>query len=68
VNGRILTSLRTYTHVPSGNLIYLSYPVFPGDEIVVEYSYSKQLDIGLTNWDCTKGDYIFYWKDHSENK
>jgi hypothetical protein len=62
VNGILLTPLKDYVTVPGRNVLYLTNPVNPDDEVTVMALYSEQLDIGVTNWDCSIGNYIFYWK------
>ncbi|OMH38305.1 VCBS repeat-containing protein [Motiliproteus sp. MSK22-1] len=65
VNGKQLSPLEDYITLPGQNLVYLSNPAKAGSKIEVRYAYSNQLDIGVTNWDCTRGDYIFYWKNNN---
>ena len=65
INGKSLDPLKDYITLPGQNIVYLSSQAEQGAKIEVSYSYSNQLDIGVTNWDCTRGDYIFYWKDNN---
>jgi hypothetical protein len=46
--------------VPGGNTVSLASPLAAGQSATVRYLTSSVLDIGMTNWDCTKGNYIFY--------
>lgn len=59
VNSRPLDK-NEYSTVAGKNLVYLGRPLGKADKAVVSYVVSKTLDIGITNWDCTIGNYLFY--------
>lgn len=59
IDGRRL-SPREYATVPGKNVIYLGQRLETGHTAEVTYQDSPVLDLGATNWDCSKGDYIFY--------
>ncbi len=50
----------TYCYVSNKNWISFSEPINALDEIIVEYEVSSEPDIVITNWDSSKGNYIFY--------
>ncbi len=56
----LLLSYSTVCFVPNKNWISFVDPLSVGDEIVVEYEASADPDIVITNWDSSKGNYIFY--------
>lgn len=37
----------------------------PQDELVIEYVYSLDLDMGITNWDSSRGNYLYYNQRHA---
>ena len=47
---------------PGGNLVYLAKPLAVGSTATVTFRTSNVLDLGVTNWDCSKGNYLFYSK------
>jgi len=49
-----------YNAPPGGNVVYLAEPLAAGHSAVVTYRTSNVLDLGVTNWDCSKGNYLFY--------
>ena len=49
-----------YCHVPNKNWISFKDNLKPGDEVSIEYEYSDDGDMVITNWDSQKGNYIFY--------
>jgi hypothetical protein len=49
-----------YTYVPNKNWISFKDNLKTGDEVIVEYEYSNDGDMVITNWDSGKGNYIFY--------
>ncbi len=49
-----------YCSVPNKNWISLADPVVGSDEIIVKYETSADPDMVITNWDSSKGNYIFY--------
>ncbi len=59
IDGRKL-SPREYATVPGKNIVYLGQRLETGHTAEVTYQDSPVLDLGATNWDCNKGDYIFY--------
>ena len=48
-----------YTVHRSDGWISLAAPPAAGEEIAVEFSYSQDLDLGITNWDGSVGNYLF---------
>ena len=42
-----------------GGWVALASPPAPGAPIAVSFRYSQDLDLGCTNWDSTKGNYVF---------
>ncbi|MEZ5084095.1 MAG: T9SS type A sorting domain-containing protein [Bacteroidales bacterium] len=59
LNGKTI-SPAFYCFVENKNWISFKDVLRTGDEIVVEYDYSDKGDIVITNWDNSKGNYIFY--------
>ncbi|MBC8488697.1 MAG: T9SS type A sorting domain-containing protein [Bacteroidetes bacterium] len=59
LNG-IPVSRSFYCFVINKNWISFKDNLKTGDVIVVEYEYSEDGDIVITNWDSNKGNYIFY--------
>ncbi|MBN3035944.1 MAG: T9SS type A sorting domain-containing protein [Bacteroidales bacterium] len=59
MNGR-LVSPSFYCVVPNRNWISFKDPLMSSDEITITYEYSIGPDIVITNWDGSKGNYIFY--------
>jgi hypothetical protein len=49
-----------YTWTPNKNWISFVYPFTAVDVVDVTYKYSPHPDIVITNWDNSKGNYIFY--------
>ena len=49
-----------YCYVPNKNWISFKDNLKAGDEIYVEYEFSNDGDMVVTNWDSQKGNYIFY--------
>ena len=49
-----------YCFVPNKNWISFKDNLKADDEITVEYEYSNDGDMVITNWDSQKGNYIFY--------
>nr|NQU93885.1 T9SS type A sorting domain-containing protein [Bacteroidota bacterium] len=49
-----------YCYVQNKNWISLSVPLSVWDLIIVEYEISSDPDLVITNWDSSKGNYIFY--------
>ena len=47
-------------YVPNKNWISFATVLEPGDTIEVEYEYSNDCDIVISNWDSDIGNYIFY--------
>ena len=59
VDGRALPATG-WNAPPGGNVVYLAEPLRDGSTAVVTYRTSNVLDLGVTNWDCSKGNYLFY--------
>lgn len=51
-----------YIIVPGQNIIYLAAPREKEVTAAVSYYYSTSPDIGVVNWNCDLGNYIFYNK------
>lgn len=62
VNGSVLKEGEDYLFVPGQNLVYLNEGVSLNIPVSVSYQWSEELDLGVTNWDCDRGNYIFYWR------
>lgn len=48
-----------YTQHRAGGWISLATPPAAGAAITVDFSYSQDLDLGITNWDSSVGNYLF---------
>ncbi|MGD2114274.1 MAG: VCBS repeat-containing protein [Acidobacteriota bacterium] len=59
VDGRTLPA-GAYNAPPGTNLVYLAEPLESPRAATVTYRTSPVLDLGVTNWDCAKGNYLFY--------
>lgn len=49
-----------FCFVPNKNWISFADSLTTGDEIIVDYEASADPDMVITNWDSSKGNYIFY--------
>jgi FG-GAP-like repeat/Secretion system C-terminal sorting domain len=49
-----------WKHIPGKNWITLSEKPIPGGMVSVKYNYSPHGDMVVSNWDSSKGNYIFY--------
>ena len=49
-----------YCYVPNKNWISFQNNIEAGDFVEVEYEFSNDCDIVISNWDSNKGNYIFY--------
>jgi hypothetical protein len=58
-NGNIL-SYTDYCYVPNKNWISFPQELAEGDTLEITYQQSPHPDIVITNWDSSKGNYIFY--------
>jgi hypothetical protein len=54
VDGKKLSST-AYAIVSGTNLVYLASPLKYGETAAVDYQISSVRDLGVTNWDCDKG-------------
>jgi hypothetical protein len=59
VNGNALGQGGFLT-VPGRNWVAFTQPILAGDTIQISYVYSPRPDIVYTNWNCNKGNYIYY--------
>jgi hypothetical protein len=50
-----------YCFVPNKNWISIKDNLRNGDVVSIEYEYSNDGDMVITNWDGSKGNYIFYY-------
>lgn len=58
-NGAILET-NQYKHIPGKTHVSFTNELSPGDELIIDYTYSPHVDIIISNWDSGKGNYIFY--------
>jgi hypothetical protein len=58
VNGTPLPPTAYVEHL-GGGWLSLATPPGLGERIEVRYTYSADLDLGITNWDSNKGNYLF---------
>jgi hypothetical protein len=49
-----------YCYVINKNWISFKDNLLQGDEVIIEYEYSTKGDMVISNWDPSKGNYIFY--------
>ncbi len=49
-----------FQHIPGKNWVVFQEQLHPGEELIVFYDYSPHGDIVISNWDGSKGNYIFY--------
>jgi len=56
-----------YCTVPNKNWISFKDNLVSGDEVLVEYEFSHDGEMVITNWDSGKGNYIFYNDPQSTN-
>lgn len=49
-----------YTTVPGRNWVAFKSPLKLGDTVQISYYFSPLPDIAYTNWNCDKGNYIYY--------
>jgi hypothetical protein len=50
-----------YCYVPGKNWLSINSDyIVPGDTVFIRYQYSRKGDMVITNWDNSKGNYIFY--------
>ncbi len=59
INGKNITPA-FYCTVPNKNWISFKDNLVSGDEVLVEYEFSHDGEMVITNWDSQKGNYIFY--------
>jgi hypothetical protein len=59
VGGVVLTSADYCSHLANG-WISLAEPPSPGEEVWIEYTYSADLDLGITTWDSNIGNFVHY--------
>lgn len=60
LNGQILIPGDDYFNIPGRDWISTKPTLFSGDYIVVEYEFSKDRDLLVSNWDPDVGNYLFY--------
>lgn len=58
VDGTPIASSAYVMHA-AGGWISLASPPAPGVSIEIDYTYSTDLDLGVTNWDTNRGNYVF---------
>ena len=59
MNGMLLSD-SLFCFVPNKNWISFKNDIQAGDQVDVEYEYSNDADIVISNWDAGVGNYIFY--------
>jgi hypothetical protein len=52
---------KDFTVVPGRGWISLAVPLVKGEEVSVQFQVSPQLDIAYSNWNCDKGNYVYYY-------
>lgn len=60
VNGTLLTAGTDYTTLPGRNWIAFAKPLPKGAKVAVQYWWSPMLDVTYSNWNCDKGNYIYF--------
>ena len=60
VNGQLLSPGTDYCMVPGGQWISTRLALQAGDQVVIEYLYSLDRDLVVSNWDSGIGNYLFY--------
>jgi len=50
-----------YCYIPNKNWISFKDNLKDGDELTIQYEHSDDGDMVVTNWDSSKGNYIFYY-------
>lgn len=60
MNGRDVNQ-SFWCYVPNKNRISFNDNLKTGDTVTVQYEYSNDGDMVITNWDSSKGNYIFYY-------
>ncbi len=59
INGEDI-STAFFCYVPNKNWVSFKDNLKPGDEVTIDYEFSHDGDMVITNWDSGKGNYIFY--------
>ncbi|BBD06778.1 FG-GAP repeat domain-containing protein [Desulfovibrio ferrophilus] len=59
-NGQALTARTDYTVVPGRNYVSFNVPLQLNDKVVIAYFSPLNPDLIYTNWNCEKGNYIYY--------
>jgi hypothetical protein len=54
-----------FSYIPGENWLVLHASITNGDTMVVNCQYSIKNDLVVTNWDKTKGNYIYYYQEPS---
>jgi len=60
IKNGISLNYNEFTSVSNRNWISFNENLNSGDEVIVNYEFSNDGDIVITNWDSGKGNYIFY--------
>jgi hypothetical protein len=58
-NGVILNSI-DYSHIPGKNWVAFTETLLSGDQLIIEYEYTYDGDIVISNWDNNIGNFIYY--------
>lgn len=59
-NNQMLVPGTDYTLAPGHNYVSFNEPLVLGDSIKIAYQWSPYPDLIYTNWNCEKGNYIYY--------
>lgn len=60
VNNQVLAGGTDYCTLPGGQWISVRSALQAGDQVVIEYLYSLDRDLVVSNWDSGIGNYLFY--------
>ncbi len=60
LNGQPLAAGTDFCTIPGGQWISIRQALRSGDQVTVHYSYSRDRDLLVTNWDSGIGNYLFY--------
>jgi hypothetical protein len=67
LNGIVLIPGSDYNYNSELKWITFSPGLISGDQIIIEYEYSKDRDLLVSNWDYSKGNYLFYNQTNPTN-
>lgn len=58
--GSKLSPIKDYSVVPGGNYVSFNDPLVVGETVTITYEGSAYPDMAYTNWNCEKGNYVYY--------